>query len=60
MDPTRREALARRIVHLKHERGAGGLPTYRPVVSLAWRNTIAFRPWPGAYWRSMYEIDVAR
>ena len=60
MEPTRREALARRIVRLKHERVAGGLPTYRPVVSLAWRDTIAFRPWPGAYWRSMYEIDVAR
>ncbi|MDE0349717.1 MAG: ABC transporter substrate-binding protein [Gammaproteobacteria bacterium] len=59
LDPDRRQRLARRIARLKHERVAGGLPTYRPVVSLAWRDTIAFRPWPAAYWRSMYEIDLA-
>ena len=60
LDPGRRERLARRIARLKHERVAGGLPTYQPLVSFAWRDTIAFRPWPAAYWRSMYEIDLAR
>ena len=60
MDPGARYRLASRIARLKHEQVAGGLPTYRPMISLAWREKIAFRPWPAAGWRSMYEIDLAR
>ena len=59
MDPGARYRLASRIARLKHEQVAGGLPTYRPLITLAWRDTLAFRPWPGAGWRSMYEIDLA-
>ncbi len=60
MDPGARYRLASRIARLKHEQVAGGLPTYRPLITLAWRDTLAFRPWPGAGWRSMYEVDLAR
>lgn len=58
-DAPEREALVRRIVRLKHERVAGGLPTYRPRTAFAWRDTVVFRPWPSAHWRSMYEISRA-
>ncbi|MDE0691192.1 MAG: ABC transporter substrate-binding protein [Gammaproteobacteria bacterium] len=49
----RRVELIRHIARLKHERVAGGLPSYRPMITLAWRDTLDFSPWPGAFWRSM-------
>ena len=49
----RRIALIRDIARLKHEQVAGGLPTYRPMITLAWRRGIDFEPWPAAFWRSM-------
>lgn len=60
MDPHARYRLASRLARVKHEQVAGGLPTYRPLITLAWRDTLEFRPWPAAGWRSMYEIDLAR
>ena len=60
LDPDTRERLARQLARVKHERVAGGLPTYRPMITFAWRDTIAYRPWPGAFWRSMREIGPAR
>jgi peptide/nickel transport system substrate-binding protein len=59
LDPEGKQAIVRRIARLKHEEVAGGLPTYRPLVTLAWRDTVAFRPWPNANWRSMREIGPA-
>ena len=53
METERRVALIRKIAALKHERVAGGFPTYRPMLTLAWRDTLDFTPWPGAFWRSM-------
>ena len=32
-----RDALIKKIARVKHERVAGGLPTYRPVATFAWR-----------------------
>jgi peptide/nickel transport system substrate-binding protein len=58
MDIPQREALARKIARIKHERVAGGLTTYRPVVTFAWRDTVTFRAWPMAYWRDMQEIGL--
>ena len=53
METERRVKLIRKIATLKHERVAGGFPTYRPMLTLAWRDTLDFTPWPGAFWRSM-------
>ncbi len=52
-----REALLREVARLKHERVAGGIPTYRPLVTLAWRDTFRFVPWPQANWRMMRDIE---
>ena len=52
-------ALLREIARLKHERVAGGVPTYRPLVTLAWRDTLRFVPWPQANWRMMRDIGLA-
>ena len=44
MDPEKRVALIQKIARYKHENVLGGMPTYRPVVTLAWRDKIEFRP----------------
>jgi len=56
MDPELRVARIGNIARLKHDLVAGGLPTYRPMVTFVWRDTVKFRPWPGAFWRSMRQI----
>lgn len=59
MDVEKREALIRKIARIKHERVAGGLPTYRPVVTFAWRDKVEFKAWPQpGYWRQMQEIGL--
>lgn len=58
MDFKKREQLIRAVARVKHERVAGGIPTYRPLITFAWRDTIDFKPWPGAFWRSMREIGL--
>jgi len=59
MDLTERDALIKKIARIKHERVAGGLPTYRPVVTLAWRDKVTFKPWPSpGFWRGMQEIGL--
>ena len=59
MDASAHEALARKIARLKHERVTGGLPSYRPMITFAWRDNLKFTPWPNAFWRSMRDIDMA-
>ena len=58
MDPELRVERIGNIARLKHELVAGGLPTYRPMVTFVWRDTVEFRPWPAAFWRSMREIGL--
>ena len=60
MDVDTRIALIKQIARLKHELVAGGLPTYRPMITLAWRDRIDFAPWPGAFWRSMRGMRSAQ
>lgn len=58
-DPEERAALLKRIARIKHEQLLGGLPTYRPYVTFAWRtDKVEFKPWPDAFWRSMQEIGI--
>ncbi len=56
MDEKARVDMIKRIARLKHERMIGGVPTYRPKITFAWRDNIDFKPWPGAFWRSMRGI----
>lgn len=59
MDPTDRDELVRKIARIKHERVAGGLTTYRPTVTFAWRDKVTFRAWPApGFWRSMQEVGL--
>jgi peptide/nickel transport system substrate-binding protein len=58
MPAAEHEALARKIARLKHEQVAGGLPSYRPMIALAWRDTLEFTPHPGAFWRSMRGVRM--
>jgi peptide/nickel transport system substrate-binding protein len=56
MDDDERAALIKKIARMKHERMTGGVPTYRPMLTFAWRDTINFEPQPSAFWRSMRRI----
>jgi peptide/nickel transport system substrate-binding protein len=59
IDPQQRAALLTRIARIKQERVLGGVPTYRPHVTFAWRaDKVTFKPWPDAFWRSMQEIGL--
>ncbi len=59
MDLEQRDALIKKIARIKHERVAGGLTTYRPVVTFAWRDKVTFKPWPSpGFWRNMQEIGL--
>lgn len=57
MDDGDRALMIQNIARLKHQRLAGGVPTYRPKLTFAWRDSIDFKPWPGAFWRSMRQIS---
>jgi peptide/nickel transport system substrate-binding protein len=59
MDPAKREAVLQRIGKLKHERVLGGLPTYRPLVTIAWRDKVDYTPWPWpGFWRNLQQIGL--
>ena len=60
MDQGARAALLQEIAKRKHDEVLGGLTTYRPLVTLAWRSDkIDFVPWPwpGA-WHDFQQISV--
>lgn len=61
MDADKRVDIIRQVARYKHDNVLGGLATYRPVITLAWRDTVAFTPWPlPGYWRQFQEIGPAR
>jgi peptide/nickel transport system substrate-binding protein len=61
MDPVKREVLLKKIGRLKFEKVAGGLDTYRPLVTFAWRtDKVTYTPWPGAYYRELREIGLKK
>ena len=62
MDPVKRDALAKDIARYKNDNVLGGLTTYRPMITLAWRaDKVEFKPWayPG-YWRGFQEISLKK
>jgi peptide/nickel transport system substrate-binding protein len=58
MDPKARDELVRKIARIKHDRVAGGLTTYRPVVTFAWHDKVNFTAWPTGDWHSMQQIGL--
>ena len=60
MDPTERAALLREIAGKKQELVLGGVPTYRPLVTFAWRSDkVDFTPWPWpGFRRNFREIGL--
>lgn len=62
MDPAARADLLKQIARIKQEKVLGGLPTYRPLVTFAWReDKVRYTPWPiRDYWRSFQEVSWAK
>ena len=60
MDPEKRETLLRKIGRMKHEQVAGGLTTYRPLVTFAWRDHVSYTPWPAGYFHELQEIGLKK
>jgi peptide/nickel transport system substrate-binding protein len=59
MNPAAREEKLREIARLKNDKVLGGLPTYQPLTSFAWRkDKVEYTPWPAGYWRTLQEIKV--
>ena len=60
LDPAARVAVLKQIARKKHDEVLGGLTTYRPLVTLAWRtDKVSFTPWPApGFWRNFQEIGV--
>jgi len=58
MDPVKRETILKMIARLKHKMIAGGLTTYRPMVTFAWKSKVRYKPWPGAYFHELQEIGL--
>lgn len=61
LDPEKRVAVLKQIAERKHDEVLGGLTTYRPLVTLAWRSDkVSFTPWPwpGA-WHDFQQIAPA-
>ena len=61
LDPDKRIAMIRKIAEIKHDQVLAGVTTYRPLVTLAWRDNVRFVPWatPNT-WRSMQEIGFIK
>lgn len=58
MDPEERDDFVRKLVHMKQEGAEGGIPTYRPMVTFAWRDNLDYTMWPiRDYWRSFQEVN---
>jgi len=57
MDLAQRAELLQKIARLKQERVLGGVPTYRSLVTFAWRDKLDYTSWPVmAYWRVFQEV----
>jgi peptide/nickel transport system substrate-binding protein len=56
MDPAKRIALIRSLAQIKNEQVLAGIPTYRPLVTFAWRDNVRHVPWPSGSWRALQEI----
>ena len=61
MDPAKRDSMARRIARYKNENVLGGMTTYQPMITLAWRaDKVDFKAWPGGAWRVFQDVAVKK
>lgn len=61
MDPEKRIVMIRKIAEIKHDQVLAGITTYRPLITLAWRDNVHFVPWAmPSYWRGMQEIGFRK
>jgi peptide/nickel transport system substrate-binding protein len=58
MDPEQRVELIKQIAQYAHDNLLGGVTTYRPVITFAWRDKVDFKPWPSANWRNFQEVGL--
>ena len=60
MDPAKRIPLVKKLGKIKYEQVAGGITTYIPLVTFAWREEkVTYNPWPwGGFWRKLQEIGI--
>ncbi|MEM7187972.1 MAG: ABC transporter substrate-binding protein [Pseudomonadota bacterium] len=60
MDPAERIPLVKKLGKIKYEQVAGGITTYVPLVTFAWREAkVDYNPWPWAgFWRKLQEIGI--
>jgi peptide/nickel transport system substrate-binding protein len=60
LDPAARIQILQKIARRKHDEVLGGLSTYRPLVTLAWRtDKVSFNPWPApGFWRNFQELGI--
>jgi len=57
MEPEKRDVLIKEIARYKYQNLLGGIPTYEPVMTMAWRDNVDFKPWPfPGYWRAFQEV----
>ena len=57
LDPEKRIVMIRKIAEIKHDQVLAGVTTYRPLITLAWRDNVHFVPWAmPSYWRAMQEV----
>lgn len=61
MDPVERNKIMRDLARYKHENVLSGVVTYEPIITMAWRDTIEFKPWssPG-YWHAFQQIGYKK
>jgi peptide/nickel transport system substrate-binding protein len=60
MDPEQRVGVIKEIAQYAHDNVLGGVPTYRPVITFAWRDKVNFEPWPSANWRNFQEVSLKK
>ncbi len=61
MDPDKRIVMIRKIAEIKHDQVLAGVTTYRPLITIAWRDNVHFVPWAmPSYWRGMQEIGFRK
>ncbi|WP_084805301.1 ABC transporter substrate-binding protein [Bradyrhizobium sp. NAS80.1] len=60
MDPEQRVGLIKEAAQYAHDHVLGGVTTYRPVITIAWRDKIDFKPWPAANWRNFQQIGLTK
>lgn len=60
LDPEKRQQILAQIAKLKHERVLGGIPTYQPLVTMAWRSDkIDWVGWPTpGFWRNFQQVSI--